>query len=97
MSLVQGWDLIPAGRHPVAGDLILLEVRKPRQVAAPPGWSSLGELPWTDDDGWEHIGHVFWKIIGPREIDPVFTTGEPSPEWEIRGSAVTGYAPASPA
>lgn len=73
MSLVQGWDLIPpehAGRRLAAGDLILLEVRKPQQVTAPPDWTSLGEFPWVDD-GRKHAGHLFCKIIGPREIDPL--------------------------
>ena len=96
MSLVQGWDRIPpeqGGRPPVVDDLILLEVRKP-QVTAPPDWTTLGEFTWTDDDGDERTGHAFCKIIGPREIDPLFTTTEPEPAWEILGHALTGYAPA---
>ena len=96
MSLVQGWDRIPpehGGRPPAAGDLILLEVRKPATVTGPPGWTALGEYPWTDDDGRERTAHLFCKIIGPRETDPSFTTTDPDPEWEIRGHAVTGYAP----
>lgn len=97
MSLTQGWDLIPperGGRQPAAGDLILLEVRKPGPgVTGPPDWTRLGEIPWTDDQGEEHIAVVFWKIIGPCEPDPVFTAAG-DPEWEIRGQAITGYAPA---
>src|SRR5260370_9545989 len=83
MSLVQGWDRIPpehGGRPPAAGDLILLEVRKPRQVTAPPDWMDLGEFIWTDDEGREHTGHAFCKIIGPRELNPLFTTTAPSPD-----------------
>src|SRR5260370_6180369 len=87
MSVGQGWAGIPpehGGRAPAAGDLILLEVRKPRQVTAAPDWMDLGEFIWTDDEGREHTGHAFCKIIGPREINPLFTTTEPSPEGNTR-------------
>lgn len=78
MSLVQGWDLIPAGqggRLPVAGDVVILAVRKPFPVlAGPPGWI-------------QATSNVFYKTIGPREPDPVFTA-EGTPDWEIEGYAV---------
>lgn len=94
MSLTVGWDLIPGGRKPVAGDLILLAVRKPGpEAVGPPGWTRLGEYPWTDDDGSERTAVVFWRIIGPCEPDPVFTAAGVQ-EWEILGQAITGYAPA---
>lgn len=98
MSLLQGWDKIPpehGGRTPAAGDLILLQVRKPATVTGPPGWLALGEFTWTGDDGRDRTGHAFAKVIGPRELDPVFTTTEQQPDWEILGHAMTGYAPAS--
>jgi hypothetical protein len=97
MSLTSGWDLIPGsagGRPLAAGDLILLEVRKPPPpVTGPPGWGFLGEFTWTGEDGAEREGSVFWKIIGPpeKEIPPMFSA-EGAAEWEIRGQALTGYA-----
>lgn len=100
MSLLSGWDEIPperGGRPLAAGDLILLEVRKPAPpVTCPPGWTLLGEVPWTGEDGREHTGTAFCRFIGPpeKEIPPVFTApGEP--EWEIRGHAIYGYASVS--
>jgi hypothetical protein len=100
MSLIHGWNLIgsPArgGRSLIAGDLILLEVRKPAPpVAGPPGWTALGEFTWTDNDGTEHQGSAFWKIIGPAwtETPPTFTA-EGTADWEVLGHAVTGYAAA---
>ena len=80
---MQEWDRIPpeqGSRPPAAGDLILLEVRKPRLVTGPPDWTALGEFTWTGEDGREHTGHTFCKITGPREIDPLSTTNEPSPD-----------------
>ncbi len=96
MSLVAGWDQIPperGGRLPAAGDLIVLEVRKPAPpVSALADWTLLGEIPWTDEDGTERMGTVFWKIIGPRETDPAFYA-EGAEEWDVHGYAITGVAP----
>ena len=97
MSLTQGWDRIPpeqGGRSLIAGDLILLEVRKPAPpVTGPSGWTLLGEVPWIDETGAEHTATVFWKIIGPpeREQPPMFTA-QYADEWVVKGQAVTGYA-----
>jgi hypothetical protein len=49
---------------------------------------------WTGEGGREHTGHPCCKIIGPRQIDPLFTTNEASPDWEINSQALTGYTPA---
>lgn len=83
MSLIQGWDRISpeqGGRPLAAGDLVLLEVRKPAVIiAGPSGWTQV-----TD--------RVFCKTIGPpeREQPPVFTA-EYAGEWEVYGCAVYPY------
>jgi len=97
ISLTSGWDQIPperGGRPLCAGDLVILMVRKPTPpVAGPPGWTLLGEIPWTDEEGHERTGTVFWKFIGPpeREIPPMFTADRGP--WEVCGQALSGVAP----
>jgi len=80
MSLIQGWDLIKAedgGRPLAAGDLVVLEVRKPLPIAAgPSGWV------WATD-------RIFYKIIGPPEQEqPPTFYAEDAGEWEIQGYAI---------
>jgi hypothetical protein len=102
MSLTHGWDRIPesaGGRPLAAGDLIVLEIRKPAPpVTGPADWTPLGEFTWTGEDGGEHPGCAFWKIIGPpeKETPPLFRAGG-AQEWEIYGSAITGVEPLSDA
>ena len=82
MSLTEGWDRIATkdgGRSLAAGDLVVLEVRKPLPIAAgPPGWV------WATD-------RIFYKIIGPpgQEQPPMFTAAC-ADEWEIQGWAIAG-------
>ncbi len=98
MSLTHGWDKIPpehGGRSLCAGDLIMLMVAKPAPpVTGPPGWIALGEFTWTDEHGTDHQGSAFAKLIGPpeKETPPAFSAAG-AEEWEIRGQALTGYAP----
>lgn len=77
MSLTSGWES-PDGRMLAAGDLVVLEVVKPSNVAAGPAF-------------WNRHGNVFWKVIGPpgREAEPVFCA-EAAAEWEVRGYAIDG-------
>ena len=95
MSMVAGWDLIPAergGRLPCAGDVVLLEVRKPGPpVTGPAGWEGPVAGTWNDEQGREHPGSMFWKMIGPHEMDPTFHAPKAA-EWEVHGYAVTGIA-----
>ena len=94
MSLMTGWDQIPGGRRPIPGDVVILEVRKPEtDLAAPSGWTALGESTWTDDEGTEHAAHLFWKMIMSREPDPMFHSPSYTGEWEVHGAAFSGYAP----
>lgn len=77
MSLFAGWDEIPpelGGRLPAPGDLVVLEVRRPQAGV-------IGPSSWT------RHGNVFWRLIGPREIDPVFYAAEAA-EWDVRGYAI---------
>ena len=81
MSLTQGWDKISTedgGRPLAAGDLVLLEVRRPAVIIA-------GPAGWVAAEG----NRVFWRIIGPpeREQPPMFTA-EYADEWEIQGYAI---------
>jgi hypothetical protein len=82
MSLTHGWDQIAGkdgGRPLAAGDLIMLEVRRPSAVAGPSGWTAAGG------------NRVFWKIIGPpgKEPPPAFYAAG-AEEWEIQGYAIAG-------
>ena len=80
MSLIQYWvGTDGAGRPLAAGDLVMLEVRKPLPVlAGPSGW-----VQATD--------RIFYKIIGPPEGEqpPVFCASGAA-DWEICGVAVAG-------
>ena len=78
MSLIQYWvGTDGAGRPLAAGDLVMLEVRKPLPVlAGPSGW-----VQATD--------RIFYKIIGPpeREQPPTFYA-QNAAGWEIQGYAI---------
>jgi hypothetical protein len=83
MSLAEGWDEIPGNGPPSVGDLVVLEVIEPKGcVTGPPGWT-VGE-----------DGRVFWRVIGPRECDPVFHAVAPD-GWEVQGAAFSGLVPLS--
>lgn len=81
MSLLMGWDRIPAeqgGRPLAVGDLVLLGVmtNPPVQVTCPGGWT-------------QATSNVFYKFITANEPDPVFSA-EGAPAWYVVGRA---YAP----
>lgn len=87
-ALAEDWE----PRTPIAGDLVLIEFTKPKHaVLGPPDWS---EVPLGADAGPEQ-GQVFWRMIGPAEIDPVFTCSVGALEWECKAVVVIGgtFAP----
>lgn len=83
MSLTEGWNQIPNGVRPSAGDLVALAVLSPRHVAvctASPGWATDG-------------GGLFWKFIGPAEPDPVLHAACDPAEWLVQGWCLQGASP----
>jgi len=85
VSLTQGWDEIPENGPPSAGDLVVIEVVKPKtHVEGPAGWERA------------ETGNVFMRRIGPHERDPVFRAAAPD-GWEVRGVAFSDFRPWSDA
>ena len=65
---------------PAAGDLVLLEVRRPAVVLA-------GPTGWVAADG----NRIFWKIIGPPGSEPLPTFhADCADGWEVQGYAIAG-------